>query len=372
MKVLFAIKSLNVLGGGAERVLVDVANGLSKRGYCVSVLTFDHPGRSFFELLPSIERFNIACNEPGTPTKPLAFILSIPTIRRKIAKFSPDVVIGFMHSTYIPLTIALYGANYHFVTSEHTDARHYINRPVQQCLKQWAESNAKAVTVPSEAARQSFVGTKNYHRMQVVENPVNPQPYMAAIGTVVSAPKVIVSVGRFMHEKDHATLISAFAAVANDFPDWQLKLVGDGQLRPALEAQCRTLGIESRVEMPGYARDVASAYADARFVVMSSIYEALPLVPIEALASGRAVIGFDDLAGLQEVICDGVNGLLVKGGVNRQDRIQSLEEGLRLLMNDLDLCIRLGAAGPASIKRFDIEAILNRWERVIHSSVHSS
>lgn len=361
MRLLFAIKSMAVQGGGAEKVLADIANGLFGRGYKVDILTFDEPVASFFDLAAGIGRHDMACNEPGMPTRPMAFLGAAPRIRRTVRALQPDVVIGFMHSMYVPLTATLLGTGIPMIASEHIDASHYAGRPVQRRLRRWAEGRAALVTVPSEAACASFRDAGEPDRI-VIANPVDLTPYAPAVGTVVGTPPLLLSVGRFMDQKDHATLLIAFAQVAPEFPDWRLRLVGDGVLRPQLETQRRALGLEERVEMPGYTRDVAAAYAGARCVVLPSLYESFGLVAAEALASGRPVLAFDDCAGVAEIVANGENGVLVSGVPDRAIRARNLAAGLRRLMSDPALCARLGAAGPAAVARFDLPAVLDRWE----------
>jgi GalNAc-alpha-(1->4)-GalNAc-alpha-(1->3)-diNAcBac-PP-undecaprenol alpha-1,4-N-acetyl-D-galactosaminyltransferase len=364
MKLLFSIKSMLGEGGGAEKVLADVASGLSARGHDVSILTLDHPGSSFYHLSPSVTRYGMACNAPNRTTNPMAFLQAVPKIRRTVRKIEPDMVIAFMHSMYVPLTFTLLGSGLPLIASEHTVANHYLKRPLQNKLRRWAEARSSLVTIPSEAARATFLQPGERDRA-VVFNPVNLTPFAASIGLVAETPPIVVSVGRFMAEKDHSTLLKAFAQVAPEFPDWKLRLVGDGVLRPALEAERRALGLEGRVEMPGFTRDVANVYANARFVVMASRYESFGLVAAEALASGRALLGFDDCAGISEIVTDGENGLLVPAGSSKVSRTQTLAEGLRRLMGDKDLCIRLGSAGPAAISRFSLPSVIDRWEEVI-------
>ena len=102
MRILFIIKGLNNIGGGAEKVLVDVANGLCRRGHDIKVLTFDFPGASFYSLSPEIERIDIAFNPAGQSIPKLRMLRALPRMRRAIADANPCVVVAFMHSAYVP------------------------------------------------------------------------------------------------------------------------------------------------------------------------------------------------------------------------------------------------------------------------------
>lgn len=364
MNILLAIKSLNGQGGGAEKVLVDVANGLHVRGHQVRVLTFDYPGEAFYDLLSQIQRRDMAFVPASEPIPRLGLLRALPRMRAVIATEKPDVIVAFMHSTYVPVAVAALGLRIPLIVSEHTDAMHYKGRYMQNLCRKLVDRFADLRTVPSESARRSFIEEDGCDAM-VVPNPVHAQ--MHGQNSVAGVPDLIISsVGGMRPEKDHAVLLDAFAQVVEGFPEWRLQIVGDGPLRGALEAQVARLDLGTRVEMPGFTRDVSSAYTKAHFVVLPSRYESFGMVAAEALAAGRAVLCFDDCTGIAEFVESGKNGLLVRGKPERAARVAALAEGLRRMMGDPDFCARLGAAGPASVAKFGLEAVLDRWEEVFH------
>ena len=364
MKILFAIKSLNVPGGGAEKVFVEVVNGLLRRGHEVVVLTFDFPGAAFYNLAPQIERRDMAFNLAGQPMPRLGLLWALPRMRAAIACERPDVIVAFMHSTYLPVALAALGLGVPMIASEHTEARHYETRPLQRLARQIVDRRAALRTVPSEAVRVGYDRLSDTPAV-VVPNPVVLTQFEGIRDTPPEIPPVVLSVGRLMEEKDHAVLLDAFARVAGAFPDWRLRIVGDGPLRPDLEYQVMQLGLKAQVELPGVTRDIGAAYAQARFIVLPSRYESFGMVAAEALAAGRAVLSFDDCAGITEIVESGTSGLLVAGTPDREARVTALADGLRRLMEDPDLCNRLGSAGPDGVVRFGLEAVLDRWEEFI-------
>ena len=363
MKILFAIKSLNGPGGGAERVLVDVVNGLHRRGHEVLVLTFDYPGEAFYDLSPWIERLDMAFSQAGQSTPRLGLLQALPRMRSAIAAERPDVIVAFMHSTYVPVAIAAMGLGVPLVASEHTEARHYETRPLQRLARQVVDRRAAARTVPSEGVRAG------YARLSATPTVVVPNPVAQFEGyhdAPPEVPPVILSIGRLSEEKGHAVLLDAFAQVADQFPDWRLRIMGDGPLRNDLEVQVARLGLGARVAMPGFTRDVGAAYAKARFIVVSSRYESFGMIAAEALMTSRAVLSFDDCAGIADVIKSGTNGLLVRGEPDHAARVGALAEGMCRIMGDPDFCALLGSAGPASVAQYGLEAVLDRWEEIFY------
>jgi glycosyltransferase involved in cell wall biosynthesis len=124
---------------------------------------------------------------------------------------------------------------------------------------------------------------------------------------------VIVAVGRLAAQKDFATLLRAFARVRERRPA-RLLILGEGRLRPALEALVAELGLGAAAAMPGYAENPFSALARADLYVMSSRYEGLPGALIQALACGCRVVSTDCPSGPAEILDHGRFGQLVPVG----------------------------------------------------------
>jgi glycosyltransferase involved in cell wall biosynthesis len=124
---------------------------------------------------------------------------------------------------------------------------------------------------------------------------------------------VVISAGRLAPQKDYATLLRAFAEVA-DARDLHLLILGKGPDRAALEAQAKKLGIEQRVFMPGFVDSPAAYMRRARAYAMSSRNEGFPMVLIEALESGTAIVSTDCHWGPREVLDGGRFGRLVPVG----------------------------------------------------------
>lgn len=359
MKCVFAIKSLAVQGGGAERVLVDVANGLVARGHDISVVTFDQPQAStFYALDPRVARTGVAIGRPGVPTPRLQFLAGLSRLRRAVVAGRPDVVAGFMHSTYVPLALATLGAGLRLVASEHAALSHFRGRWMQRLLVRASDFRFIRKTVPSACLRDEYPKAER-RKIYVLPNPVDIDQFAnARVGFDDRSP-TLLCVGGFRKEKGHAVLLKAFARVAEEFPEWNLLLVGDGVLRRELEALIAQLGLCARVEMPGFSTKVAEEYARAEAVVVPSRHEAFGLVVVEALASSRPVIGFADALGPLEIAVDGQNAVLVDG---TGDRVEHLATGLRRLMADAALRRRFGEAGPASVQRFARDEVVDQWE----------
>jgi glycosyltransferase involved in cell wall biosynthesis len=121
---------------------------------------------------------------------------------------------------------------------------------------------------------------------------------------------VICSVGRLVPVKNHALLLRAFGRVLHHRPEARLLLVGDGELRPRLEALSERLSVRHRVVFLGWRDDLERIYADADLVVNSSLNEGTPVAVIEAMAAARPVIA-TSVGGTPDLIRHGETGWLV-------------------------------------------------------------
>ena len=359
MKLAFVIKTLGIAGGGAERVLGQVTAGLAARGHEVTIVTFGSPGeRDFYDIDDRVDRLWLGSGDVAARSTFVELWRRAIALRRAIKRLAPDVAVGFMHSAYVPLAIGLGRSRIPVVASEHTVQDHYRSLRLEWLALRLAQPLYAGMTAISDAVRASFPPTLR-RRMTVIPNPVAPALHPAE--PVGGSAKILLNVGRMSREKDQRTLIDAFALVAGARPDWTLRIVGDGPLRPMLESVVQDKGLESRVQLPGAVNDIAREYESAQAFAMPSFYESFGLATAEALAHGLPAVGFADCPGTNELIENEVNGLLAPAG----DRVAGLAAALGRLLDNPDLRSRLGQAGPRSVARFSVDSIVGQWEELL-------
>lgn len=363
MKILFVIKALSYAGGGAERVLVGVASGLAQRGHAVSVLTNDAMGaNSFYPLDPSVKLINLGIGQVDRKTNVLDAFRRVFAMRRVVQNVQPDVVVGFMNSSYLLLCVALQGLRIPLVASEHVGPEYYEGRPLQRLLSRFMSLMAKRIVVVTEQVKQKFP-VKAQDALCVIPNPLSFVPGVRAdLRGTVGASRTLLAIGRLDAAKNHGELIAAFGRIAAVVPDWNLRIVGEGHLRGELECQIKALHLESRVQLCGTTRDIRSEYLHAQLFVLPSRYESFGLVVAEALIHGLPVVGFADCPGVNQLIRHGENGLLVGG----RERVPALALALESLMLDEDERCRLGRASVDwLVEKYDINTILDLWEQLL-------
>jgi glycosyltransferase involved in cell wall biosynthesis len=366
MNIVFVIKAMGNPGGGAERVLAEVANGLVMRGHRITVLTSDRAGdASYYALHAAIRFVALDIGDTASDSKLREVYRRMQDYRSAITAMRPDAVVAFMNSSYIPAGVALLGTGIPLVASEHIGPEHYRRRPFEWLLMQTLPFIAAKITVVSSQIRDSFNGWLR-RKMTAIVNPVSwvpaARPVTGAEQNV--APYRILSVGRLVAQKNQACLIDAFARIAGDFPDWTLRIAGEGELRHALEGQVDRLGLARRVELPGNIADISGEYRRADLFVLPSRYESFGLATAEAIIHGLPVIGFADCPGTNELIRNGENGILVTGA----DKVDALSKAMAALMQDPQARAALQNAPTGWLQeKYALDTVLDDWERLLHA-----
>jgi glycosyltransferase involved in cell wall biosynthesis len=172
--------------------------------------------------------------------------------------------------------------------------------------------------------------------------------------------RTVLAAGRLTPQKGYDMLLQAWPAVVAEHPDWRLRICGDGKDRELLERMIGEAGVGGSVSLEGPARELASDMEQASVFVLSSRHEGLPLVLLEAMSKGMAVVSFDCPTGPGDVIEDHRNGLLVP------DRdVDGLARGLAEIMADADLRRRCGDAAAATARGYRMDAVGPRWEALM-------
>jgi glycosyltransferase involved in cell wall biosynthesis len=175
----------------------------------------------------------------------------------------------------------------------------------------------------------------------------------------LTAP-VVVAVGRLAPQKGFDVLIDAFGEAVANHRDWSLRIFGGGALHGELQALIDERGLTQHVQLAGPTNDVGAELARASIFALSSRREGFPLVLLEAMSKGMAVVSFDCPTGPREVIEDHTNGILVDHGDTA-----AFAAALQELMGDEALRKRLGAAAAATARRYTMDVIGPRWEELI-------
>ncbi|MEV1176226.1 glycosyltransferase family 4 protein [Nonomuraea sp. NPDC049784] len=168
---------------------------------------------------------------------------------------------------------------------------------------------------------------------------------------------VVIAAGRLVPQKGFDLLIAAFAQVVREHPDWRLRIFGTGPRRSQLEGLVEQYGLGGHVELPGRTDRLDKELAAASVYALSSRFEGLPMVMIEAMTHALPVVAYDCPTGPRDVLTDGVDGVLVP-----PRDVDALAAALSRVIGDRELRVRMGKAAAKASRAYAPELVMPLWE----------
>jgi glycosyltransferase involved in cell wall biosynthesis len=365
VKLLFFISSLQC--GGAERVCVTLCNHWAASGWDVTLATFDDGSElPFFPLDPRVRHvtLDLARRSTGLLRSIANNVRRLGVLRAFVRRERPDRILSFIDAINVLAVLSAAGSGIPVVVGERVDpAHHPIQRP-WRILRRLVYARAFAIVVQTGSIADYFPRSWG-RRIAVIPNPVS-EVEPAEAGRAPRKRLTIVGMGRLETQKGFDLLIRAFAAVARSHPAWDLKILGEGSERAALEAQVRNLGLSGRVVLPGRDPAALAALRSSDLFVLSSRYEGFPNALLEAMACGLPVISFNCPSGPAEIVRDGVDGRLLPA-----EDVDALAAAISELAADEPRRRALGTAAALVASRFSVASIAARWERVLEAGTAS-
>lgn len=366
MKIVYNIAGTSN-SGGMERVLANKANWLVEHEYEVIIVTTDQRGENpFFPLDKRIQCHDLGINyEENNGKSFFNKLIHYPFKQYKhkkrlsalLKRLKADIVISMFCNDASFLPFIQDGSRkvleIHF-------SRFKRLQYGRKGLWKWADGYRSKQDVKIASRFDRFVvlteEDKGYwgdlKNLCVIGNArtfVSSQP--ASLEN-----KKVIAVGRYSYQKGFDRLISAWSKVCQELDGWKLHLVGDGELRESLLQQINELKLSESVVLGKAEMDMLSVYQSASILAMSSHYEGLPMVLLEAQAVGLPIVSFACKCGPKDVVEDGVDGFLVEEG-----DVDALTNRLLMLMKDEDLRKRMGTAAFARSERYTEERIMKQW-----------
>jgi len=319
--VALYIPALNL--GGAQRVTVDIANGLADRGYDVHLLLSYRRG----ELLADVDN-NVQIVELHTPHVPgLGVLASFPSFVEYLRSERPDVL--FSQMTYANVVAILASkisrTGVTIVATEHdsfaAEARtkdRFVSFGARAVY--WLADRVVGVSrgVAETVVEETFIDESD---VAVLRNPIPIEEVYERSTEFTNSEyleddeyETILTVGRLSDQKDQATLVRAFARLHEHRPRTRLVIVGTGERESELRSLVERLGLTDAVSFAGFVDNVYAYMGSASVFVLSSRHEGLPTVLIEAMACGCPVVATDCPSGPREILQDGEYGPLVPVG----------------------------------------------------------
>lgn len=372
LRVMQVISNLDV--GGGQEVVRTLTENLAEAGCIPVVCTFkDGPLREPIERL-GIPVEIIPERRASIFVFPV-FLLEILRIRRALAslvkKYEIDVIQTHLLRSLDFLVLSLrFGTNLlvfwtvHNVRfdlrEDHLSRNKWSLKPKRIGYRWMYRLGARwtdgfiAVSEDVKTAIQEYVGGIPDHKITVISNCVDLKRYQRSVDRasirrqigLAKDDRVCAMVATFKKQKGHSVLIEAASPVVLQFPELHILLVGDGELREALLAQTKALGLERHIHFLGFRQDVSDLLAASDFFLLPSLWDGLSMALVEAMASGLAVIA-TEVSGAKQVVVSGETGLLIPPGDARQ-----LTEAMIQLLSNPEKARSMGMAGKQRVEKY--------------------
>ena len=375
MRIVYNIAGL-YRPSGMEKILSDKANWLAAHGYEVTILTTEQKGRpDAFPLDGRIERRDLAIgyedNNGGSLWNKLVhYPLKQLRHRRRLTEALMDI--------RPDITVSTFCNEQGFLPRIPDGSRKVLELHFSRLKRlQYGRKGLWGLVDRLRSANEVRQVRRFDRFVTLTREDLSlwgDVPGICAIPNGISlegitpgehADKTVIAVGRYMYQKGLDRLIDAWKIVCDTLGPghgWQLRLLGEGELREALQRQIDALGLSGSAVLCGTVADMPSEYRRAALIALSSHYEGLPMALIEAQAYGVPAVSFDCHCGPREVIVDGETGLLVPEG-----DVAALARALLALIRDPERRHRLGEQAARLAVRFDFETIMKQWDDLFKS-----
>lgn len=356
-KISFFITTLG--GGGAERVLCNLASFLSAEGNYVDIYVLRGNDRKY-ELAAGVQ---VHFLQPEYYEKKGLFYRAqeIQTVRQFLKELNGDVLISFLE---LPVLLSLLFKNKYdvpLIICERSDPKKYSK--LYQKLYQKYAYRAEGCVCQTNTIKAWYDTVRGEN--VVIPNAIDEKFQDAPLSSRTS--KNIVTMGRLTPEKNQKILIKAFAMLPEQYQDYHLIIYGQGPLLNELKNLSIKQNVVGKVHFPGYTNNVIEQLKDANIFVLSSDYEGMPNALAEAMAMGIPCVSTDcSGGGARELIDDGVNGILVRCGDSHQ-----MERKIQQLLDNPSQANKLGQSAVKIRYRLSAKRIYHEWELYIKKIVES-
>jgi glycosyltransferase involved in cell wall biosynthesis len=315
--IAFFLPSL--IGGGAERVMLNLANEMSRQGVNVEFVFAKAYGPYLSQLSKEIRCVDLKSDR---------MVFSLLPLARYLKSKKPHALISALDHVNIASILAKKIAN---VTTKNIITLHsspsfkinkknvFSRRAILHFLLKYAYPFADELVAVSKGVADSYthIAKLNFDRFQIIYNPVINTELIEKSKQPVDHPwfntkecPIVISAGRLSPEKNFSGLINAISLVRKKTPV-RLVILGEGEQRGSLENLAENLDIGDSILLPGFVDNPYKFMAKADLFVLSSIREGLPTVLIEALATGTQVVSTNCKSGPEEILRGGELGRLV-------------------------------------------------------------
>ncbi len=370
MKIDFYISSLS--SGGAEHVMANLARYFAAGDNEVNLISYEKRPQ-FYNIDKNVNviKYNNKAKNRFFLSLFVEVFRDIRDTVRRLKKGKPQVAVSFLSRCNIMLIIAGIFSKSRIVVCD----RNYLLKEYPGyifTISCFFYRFADAVIVQTHEVKKTYPKYLQ-NKIFVLENPLDfkelelqciKEDTKNSDENYIKRENTVLSVGRLEKQKDFKTLINAFKKTAAKFPDWQLKIFGQGCMKKELEDYIKNIGMCDRIKLCGVTHTPFFEMKKAGIFVLSSFYEGFPNVLCEAMYAKTPCVSTRCKCGPSDIIKDAVNGYLVDVG----DEVKMAEK-MEFLMGNGEERKTMGERAFESVKYLDINRVFLRWDKVLHKIV---
>lgn len=370
MKIVYCLLS-TFNSGGMERVICQKSNYLvNNLGYEIHIITTDQKSRpAFFNFSEKIIFHDLGINYDDDNNKPffkkMMFYLKKKKkhkrlLAEKLFEIRPDI------------TISTFGNEAPFLCNIKDGSKKIIEIHFSKYFRMQYDRKGLWRLVDILRTKEDARIIKQYNtfvtltkedknnwdvksNIVVIPNPIS----FKVVQHATLENKKVLAVGRYAYQKGFDLLINSWQIVNQYEPSWSLEIVGDGELKSQLQTQIQRSGLEKNIILKQATNNIEKEYLTSSIYVLSSRYEGLPLVLLEAMSCGIPIVSFGCKAGPRDIISHEKDGLIVEA-----QNCELLAHALLRLIRDKEERKVMGANALIKSQNYNIENIMKLWENL--------
>lgn len=348
--------------GGAQRVIINLAESLTKKGYPVTIVTINSVEQEY-SLPEHVKRvYSEIEGKEVSDSRIKNLIARVKKLRRIWKEEKAGIIISFIGKNNFMALFTSIGLGIPVITSVRGEPKEEYYTSILRFLSKTFMGLSTGLILQTPDAKAYF--PKWIQKKSVIlDNPLNPD----FIGEYYTGERTqeIVSVGRLDSNKNQKLIVDAFLKIAGEFPDVKLILYGNGEDKEMLTRYVQKSKYASRIFLPGAISDVKKRIQKAKIFVLSSNTEGMPNSLLEAMALGIPSISTDCPCGGPRMLMEGKeNGILVPVG-----EVEPMAEAMRKLLGDEEVWQKYSRNSYKLSKELHPDKVNRKWEDYLLSKM---
>lgn len=370
MKIIYCIAG-TCHSGGMERVLANKANYLTGHGYEVVIVTTDQQGLPpFFPLAEQIRCIDLGINYEENNGKSFANkLLHYPLKQYRHQKR----LAAILKREKPDITVSMFCNDAGFITRINDGSKKVLEIHFSKFKR--LQYNRKGLWRLADLwrSKQDEKTVRRFDKFVVLTE--EDKGYWGNLPNITVIPnantfatsqaaalenKKVIAIGRYTYQKGFERLIEAWNILSPGFPGWKLDIIGNGEERDKLQDLIHAYHLDGQVTLVSPTKSIDKVYLDASVLVMSSRYEGLPMVLLEAQAFGLPIVSFACKCGPKDIVANGETGFLVE-----ENDIEGLARQLVKVMKDKNLRKQMGRKAKEASLRYAEDAVMANGQRFL-------